>query len=139
MLRCLFPPYFRLKSNYVRETPLMARARDLLRLYTLHTIDPFNKANVCSFFFTGLRHLCQELDNCEDGMVCEPENATKPAAFGAKVSTSQYKICLCDEVAGYEESISGHHCSKAANFMAGTASTIVSLLMGFILAQKQIQ
>lgn len=83
--------------------------------------------------------MCQELENCEDGMVCVQENATKPAAFGVKQSTNQHKVCLCDEEAGYEEDLHGHHCSKATNLMSGFASMTFSLLIGFVLARKQVQ
>uniref|UniRef100_A0A336L3L3 CSON002765 protein n=1 Tax=Culicoides sonorensis TaxID=179676 RepID=A0A336L3L3_CULSO len=98
---------------------------------------PFN--GLCKSKLKGLRHLCQELINCEDGMVCAVENATKPAAFGAKVQpVSQYKVCLCDEADGWVEDLRGTHCSGALNVVSGFAPILLGLFIGTILAQKQM-
>lgn len=103
---------------------------------------------ICKYYFniqypsvsiSGLRHLCQELINCEDGMICAIENATKPAAFGAKVQpASQYKVCLCDEADGWVEDLRGTHCSGAFNVAAGFAPLFFGLFVGMLLAQKQM-
>lgn len=125
----------RIKTNYIKKNLVRHNEPNRLRKCNFNIIL-FFLFSLCTI--TGLRHLCQELDNCEDGMVCESEISTKPAAFGAKTSTNQYKVCLCDKEGGWEEDVRGHHCSTATNLMSGVASTVGSLLIGYLLARKQI-
>lgn len=88
------------------------------------------------FFFTGLRHTCNDYHDCEDGMHCTMENSTKPAAFGAKVQGQSYKVCLCDEADGWYET--GNHCSGAITIFSGFAPILLGLFIGALLAQKQM-
>jgi hypothetical protein len=98
-----------------------------------------NKAPVnglCKSKLKGLRHLCNEVDDCEDGMTCAVENATKPAAFGAKAQATSYKVCLCDDEDGWYET--GNHCSAAINLFSGFSPILIGLLLGMLVAQKQM-
>lgn len=92
--------------------------------------------NFWFYFLTGLRHLCQKLTDCEDGMVCKPENATKPAAFGQRVATASINICLCDEEVGWFEDARGFHCSGSTRD-TGSILHLVAALISLVVLSKQ--
>uniref|UniRef100_A0A1L8D9U6 Uncharacterized protein n=2 Tax=Nyssomyia neivai TaxID=330878 RepID=A0A1L8D9U6_9DIPT len=95
----------------------------------------------CQAKFKGLRHMCSDNNQCEEGMLCAVENSTKTTALGNKVSSTadQQKLCLCDEDAGFSESIRNNNCSGAITIFAGIVVPLISLVIGSIMARKPLQ
>ncbi|XP_055699605.1 uncharacterized protein LOC129799603 [Phlebotomus papatasi] len=96
----------------------------------------------CTAKFKGLRHMCSDVKECEEGMLCAVENSTKTTALGTKVPSStadQQKLCLCDEDNGYSESPRNNNCSGAITIFAGIIVPLISLMIGSILARKPLQ
>lgn len=82
--------------------------------------------------------MCQQLTDCEDGMVCQAENATKPAAFGQRVATASIMVCLCDEEGGWYEDLKGHHCSGSTKQTASRFFVWFSFILVALLYVKEI-
>ncbi|XP_059610413.1 uncharacterized protein LOC132257497 [Phlebotomus argentipes] len=96
----------------------------------------------CQAKFKGLRHMCADTNQCDEGMLCAVENSTKTTALGSKVPTSagdQQKVCLCDEDAGYSESPRNNNCSGAITIFAGVIVPLISLVIGSLMARKPLQ
>lgn len=70
-----------------------------------------NDGMKCKKYFlllAGLRHTCTESGQCDDGMICGIDNKTRTAAVG---SFQSFKLCLCDEEVGYQESFNLNICN----------------------------
>lgn len=63
-------------------------------------------------YFPGLRHMCSNVNECDEGMICAIENATRISTFGKITGgTPNTKACLCDEENGYEEDTRDYSCN----------------------------
>ncbi|CAD7085152.1 unnamed protein product [Hermetia illucens] len=92
----------------------------------------------CFAKYKGLRHMCSNVNECDEGMICAIENATRISTFGKITGgTPNTKACLCDEENGYEEDTRDYSCNMGdfqayTSFFVPVFSVILSLILSSI-------